>query len=45
MLKIYRMAEMAARTKSESLNVSHLTMTHMIHSGKQKLLAFGKKPR
>ena len=34
MLKIYRMAEMAARTKNESLNVSHLTMTHKIHSGK-----------
>ena len=34
MLKVYRMAEMAARTKSESLNASHLTMTHKIHSGK-----------
>ena len=34
MLKIYLMAEMAARTKSESLNMSHLTMIHKIHSGK-----------
>lgn len=34
MLKIYMMAEMAARIKGEKLNVSHLTMTHKIHSGK-----------
>jgi DNA transposition AAA+ family ATPase len=34
MLKIYMMAEMAARTKGEGLVLSHLTMTHKIHSGK-----------
>jgi DNA transposition AAA+ family ATPase len=34
MLKIYMMAEMAARTKGEELALSHLTMTHKIHSGK-----------
>ena len=34
MLKIFMMAEMAARTKGERLDVTHLTMTHKIHSGK-----------
>jgi len=34
MLKIYMMAEMAARTKGEKLSLGHLSMTHKIHSGK-----------
>lgn len=34
MLKIYMIAEMAARTKGEKLNVFQLSMAHKIHSGK-----------
>jgi hypothetical protein len=34
MLKIYMIAEMAARTKGERLDASHLIMTHKIHSVK-----------
>jgi len=34
MLKIHIIAEMAARTKGEKLNVPQLSMAHKIHSGK-----------